>query len=56
MTPETQKVMIPFTSQQIKHLSERDVSKKSNIDTTIDFVKLSRNNTFLKTIPKNNLE
>jgi len=50
----SQKVMISFTSQQLKHLSERDVSK-SNIDTTIDFVKL-KNNTFLKTIPKNNLE
>jgi len=31
-------VMIFFTSQQIKHLSERDVSK-SKMDTTIDFVK-----------------
>jgi hypothetical protein len=34
-------VMIFFTSQQFKHLSERDVSKKkSKIDTTIDFVKI----------------
>jgi hypothetical protein len=45
MMPETQKVMISFTSQQFKHLSEkRDVSKKkknSNIDTTIDFVKIA---------------
>ncbi len=35
----TWRVMISFTSQQFKHLSERDVSKKSNIDTTIDFLK-----------------
>ena len=35
----SQKVMISFTSQQLKHLSERDVSK-SNIDTTIDFVNI----------------
>ncbi len=53
--------MISVTSQQFKHLSEKErgVSKKSNIDTTIDFVKYpkySRNNPFLKTIPKNNLE
>jgi hypothetical protein len=41
MTPETQKAMISFTSQQFKHLSERDVSK-SNIDTTIDFVKFKK--------------
>ncbi len=53
------KVMIYFTNQQFKHLSERDVSKKSDIDTTIDFVKhpkYSRINTFLNTIPKHNLE
>ena len=38
MTPETQKkVMISFTSQRFKHLSERDVSKP-NIDTTIDLL------------------
>jgi hypothetical protein len=35
------KVMISFTSQQLKHLSERDVSK-SNIDITIDFVKFKK--------------
>jgi hypothetical protein len=51
--------MISVTNQQTEHLSEKDVSKESNIDTTIDFVtyfKYSRNNPFLKTIPKNNLE
>ena len=37
----SQKVMISFTSQQLKHLSERDVSK-SNIDTTIDSVKFKK--------------
>ena len=37
----SQKVMISFTSQQLKHLSERDVSKP-NIDTTIDFVKFKK--------------
>jgi len=41
MTPETQKVMISFTSQQLKHLSDRDVSK-SKIDITIDFVKFKK--------------
>ncbi len=53
------KVMILFfTSQQIKHLP-KEMCQKSNIDTTFDFVKYpkySRNNPFLKTIPKNNLE
>ncbi len=58
MSPETQKVMIFFTSQRIKHPPE-EMCQKSNIDTTIDFVKYpkySRNNPFLKTILKNNLE
>jgi hypothetical protein len=51
--------MISFTSQQFKHLSERDVSKKIQ-DWHHNWLcknpKYSRNNTLLKTIPKNNLE
>ncbi len=49
------KVMIFFTSQQIKHLLE-EMCQKSKKDTTIDLVKIFKNNILLKTIPKNNLE
>jgi hypothetical protein len=48
-----------FYKSQFQHLSEKRCVKKFNIDTTIDFVKNpkhSRNNTLLRTIPKNNLE
>ncbi len=44
------RVMISFTSQQLKHLSEKEMCQKSKIDTTIDFVKhpkYSRINAFL---------
>ncbi len=50
------RVMISFTSQ---HLSEKETCQKSNIDTTIDFVKpkdTQEITTLLKAIPKNNLE
>jgi len=46
------KVMISLQVNNSNISLKRDVSK-SNIDTAIDFVK---NNTLLKTIPKNNLE
>jgi hypothetical protein len=52
-------VMISFTSQQIKHLSEKEICQKSKMDTTIDFVKhpkYSRINIFLEHYSKNNLE
>jgi len=45
-----------LTSQQFKHLSEKEMCQNSNIGTIIGFVKYSRKNTLLKTIPKNNLE
>jgi uncharacterized protein YegP (UPF0339 family) len=52
------KVMISLQVNNSNISLKRDVSK-SNIDTAIDFVKkntFKKNHTFLKTIPKNNLE
>ncbi len=52
------KVMIYFTSQQFKHLSEKRCVKNLTLtpQLTLQNPKYSRNNTLLKTIPKNNLE
>ncbi len=49
------KVMISLQVNSSNISLKRDVSK-SNIDTAIDLVKIFKNNTLLKTIPKNNLE
>ena len=58
MSPEIQKLWF-FLQVNKPNIFLKEMCQKSKMDTTIDFVKYpeySRINTFLKTIPKNNLE